>query len=153
MHGIEKVTVVEDVTLVTLQNAPANIKFVANIFESLTEAEINVDMISQTPPRGELASISFTMQDDDMPRLLKISNDLRKKETETKLNISSGNCKISVCGEFMREHFGIASKVFRAAASVGTDIRIITTSETVISMLIEKSTVDATVEAIKKAFN
>ena len=52
----------------------------------------------------------------------------------------------------MKGHPGVAAKVFAAAASVGCDIRMITTSETDISLLVVKPDVDATVNAIKKAF-
>lgn len=152
MNTLENLLVTEDVTLVTFENAPADIHFISKIFRIISAAEINVDMISQTPPRGNVASVSFTVQDNDFSRLLQVSNKFRRDDPELKISVSNGNCKISVCGEFMRDEFGVAAKVFDAAASVGTDIRIITTSETVISMLVEKSSVEATVEAIQKAF-
>lgn len=152
MNALENLLVTEDVTLITFENAPANINFISKIFRAISEAQINVDMISQTPPRGDVASVSFTVQDDDFSRLLQVANTFRQTDPELKISVSNGNCKISVCGEFMRNEFGVAAKVFDAAASVGTDIRIITTSETVISMLVENSGVRAAVEAIKKAF-
>lgn len=152
MNKLKGVFVTEDVTLITFENAPANINFISGIFRAIADAEINVDMISQTPPRGDEASISCTVQDEDFYKLLETSNKFRKANPELKISVSNGNCKISVCGEFMRDQFGVAATVFDAAASVGTDIRIITTSETAIGMLVEKSSVDATVKAIEKAF-
>ena len=152
MNKLKGVFVTEDVTLITFENAPANINFISGIFRAIADAEINVDMISQTPPRGDGASISCTVQDEDFYKLLETSNKFRKANPELKISVSNGNCKISVCGEFMRDQFGVAATVFDVAASVGTDIRIITTSETVIGMLVEKSSVDATVKAIEKAF-
>lgn len=153
MNALEDLIVVEDVTLITFENAPADIHFIAKVFRAICAAQINVDMISQTPPRGDEASISFTIQDEDFSKLLQASNQFRQHDPNLKISVSNGNCKISVCGEFMRNEFGVAAKVFDAAACVGTDIRIITTSETVISMLVEKSSIEATVEAIKKAFS
>lgn len=152
MNALENLSVTEDVTLITFENAPADINFISKIFRVISDAQINVDMISQTPPRGNVASVSFTVQDDDFSRLLQVANTFRQTDPGLKISVSNGNCKISVCGEFMRDEFGVAAKVFDAAASVGTDIRIITTSETVISMLVENSGVEAAVEAIKKAF-
>lgn len=152
MNALENLSVTEDVTLITFENAPADINFISKIFRVISGAQINVDMISQTPPRGNVASVSFTVQDDDFSRLLQVANTFRQTDPGLKISVSNGNCKISVCGEFMRDEFGVAAKVFDAAASVGIDIRIITTSETVISMLVENSGVEAAVEAIKKAF-
>ena len=66
--------------------------------------------------------------------------------------VSSSNVKISVYGEAMRIESGVAAKVFQAAASVGADIRLITTSEADISLLITKADYQQIVDAIEKIF-
>jgi aspartate kinase len=52
----------------------------------------------------------------------------------------------------MRGKPGVAAKVFRASASANSDIRMITTSETDISLLVVKVDVENTLTSIKKAF-
>ena len=95
---------------------------------------------------------SFTVGDDDFGKILEIVTELRHLNPELKINVSSGNCKISLFGESMRGKPGVAAKVFAAAASVNSDIRMITTSETDISILVVKVDVENAVSAINKVF-
>lgn len=152
MNTIEILTVNEDVTLISLSDSPADIKLISKIFEMISQAGIDVDMISQTPPNGAHSSLSFTVGDDDFGRILEIAAALRQLNPELKLNVSSGNCKISLFGESMRGKPGVAAKVFAAASSANTDIRMITTSETDISLLVVKADLENTVAAIKNVF-
>lgn len=66
--------------------------------------------------------------------------------------MSSGNCKISIFGEEMRGTPGVAAKVFSAVSKVKADIRMITTSEVDISLLVVKADADMTVDAIREIF-
>ena len=115
------VTTTDGITLITMPNVPADIDFVAKIFENIASLGINVDMISLTPPQGANIDLSFT----------------------------SGNCQISVCDEAMETTPGMAAKVFRAAAKASADIRIITTSEVQITLLVTQADFDAVYEEIK----
>ena len=84
--------------------------------------------------------------------MLGISAKLRELNPELKLNVSSGNCKISIFGEEMRGTPGVAAKVFSAVSKVKADIRMITTSEVDISLLVVKADADMTVVAIREIF-
>ena len=152
MKFIDSINVKEDVTLISLSDSPADINLIADIFDNIAKAGIDVDMISQFPPNGTHSGLSFTVNDDDFGGILEIASKLRGAKPEIKISVSSGNCKISIFGANMNGQPGVASKVFAAAASVGCDIRMITTSETDISLLVVKPDVDATVNAIKHVF-
>lgn len=149
---IDSILLTEDVTLVVLTGAPSDIGFVADVFEALSRAEINVDMISQSPPSGLSASLAFTISGADLTAALREIASLREVHPGIGVGISSDNCKISVSGEALRSMPGIAAKTFRAAASVGTDIRLITTSEIDISMLVTKAAQHMALEAIEAVF-
>lgn len=152
MKNIQSVTVVEDVTLISLNGSPADMDIISKVFETISEAGIDVDMISQTPPHSNRPHLSFTVNGEDLGKIFEISARIRELNPDLKLSISNGNCKISVFGEQMRNCPGIAAKVFKAAASVKTDITMITTSEVDISLLIPKKDLDSTVYAITKVF-
>lgn len=152
MKTIEKLNVIEDVTLISLNDSPADIGLISKIFDMISKAGIDVDMISQTPPNGSHSSLSFTVGDEDFGKILEIVAELRCLNPELKINVSSGNCKISLFGESMRGKPGVAAKVFAAAASVNSDIRMITTSETDISILVVKVDVENAVRAITRVF-
>lgn len=152
MNTIKSITVVEDVTLISLQESPADINLISEIFNMIAENGIDVDMISQTPAHRNIPDLSFTISDDDLGKILDISAKLRELNPDLKLSIRSGNCKISVFGEAMRGCPGVAVKVFNAVADAKADIAMITTSEVDISILVAKSDFENTLEKITKAF-
>ena len=141
------VTTTDGITLITMPNVPADIDFVAKIFENIASLGINVDM---TPPQGANIDLSFTISDDDLGKLLAYNAERRSKgESSIQPVVSSGNCQISVCDEAMETTPGMAAKVFRAAAKASADIRIITTSEVQITLLVTQADFDAVYEEIK----
>ncbi len=139
------ITVCDDVTLIILQNVPANMTFVTQVFEKIASMEIDVDMISLTPPQSSLTSLSFTVSDDDLVKILSYTSTLKD-------DVSSGNCKISVSDAAMENCPGVAAKIFAQAAQAGADVRLITTSESQVSLLVTKSDFDAAFSAIQSAF-
>lgn len=153
MNTVQNISVLEDVTLISLQDSPADINLISKIFKMISEAGIDVDMISQTPPHGKFSSLSFTVNDEDFGKILEINAKLRELNPDLKLNVSSGNCKISVSGDAMRGNPGVAAKVFTAVSEAHVDIRMITTSEIDISLLMAKPDAEAAVKAIENAFS
>lgn len=145
------VSITENVTLVSLNDSPADIKIISRIFKLLSEAGVDVDMISQIPPHANVPYLSFTVNDDDLTKVFEVAAKLREETPELKLGISSGNSKISVFGEDMRSCPGVAAKVFTAVAKTNEDVRMITTSEVDISLLVYSHGSNAVVSAIKKA--
>lgn len=148
MIGIERITVTESVALITLHKSPADIKFIAYVFDLISENEINVDMISQTAPLGGEKSISFTINNDDLSKILGLTAKIRTDYPNVKLIVSDGNAKISLYGENMREMHGIAANAFNLIAKVNADVRLITTSEVDISILIAQSDLQMVIEAL-----
>ena len=146
-----KISVIEDVTLISLHDSPANIEVIAAVFGKIAEAGIDVDMISQTPPNGQHSDLSFTVDGNDFGGILRIAAELREINPDLKISVSSGNCKISVMDDAMNGKPGYAAKVFAAAAAARSDIRMVTTSECDISLLVVKADLDSTVQAIQAA--
>lgn len=152
MKLVDNIYVTEDVTLFSLCDAPADISHMADVFKMIADAGIDVDMISQFPLSGASSGFSFTVSDNDFVSVLSIASELRNRSPKTKISVSSGNCKITVSGEEMRGTPGVSAAVFKAVASVDADVRMITTSEIEIAMLVVKSDVDEVIAAIEKEF-
>ena len=139
-----------DITLVSLLNCPSDFTFCRDVFTRIAQLGVVVDMISLAPNHGSAMAISFTIQDDDLPQVLTFLAKL--KETRSiKAIISSGNCKINVYDEKMKDTPGMAAKVFTAAAAAGAGIRIITTSDVGISILVAYADFDRTLAAVEEA--
>ncbi len=152
MKIIENITLTEDVTLISLQDSPADIKTISNVFGMISNANIDVDMISQTPPTGVTTNLSFTVNSNDFSKVLVIAKEIREIDANIKINISSGNCKVSVTGDGMRGKPGVVSKIFSALSQIDVDIIMITTSEVDVSFLVGKSDSELAVQAIKNMF-
>ena len=130
-------TVYEDVTLITLQNIPADIRFIADVFEQIGSMGVDVDMISLSPVQSSRTSLSFTINDDDLVNILSYTSKL--DDGSVRSIVSNGNCKISINDESMVNSPGFAAKVFALVADAKAEIRLITTSESQISVLVTKA--------------
>lgn len=146
-----KITTENDITLVTLQNCPPELNFVADVFKKIGQLGVDVDMISLAPSQGSNTSVSFTIADTDLDKILSFTSELRDTVC-VKAIVSSGNCKISVYDSSMVNAPGLAAQVFAAAASAGSDIRIITTSEVDISLLVTSADALEIMKALQEKF-
>ncbi len=147
-----QITAENDITLITLQNCPSELDFVGKVFQKISQLGVDVDMISLAPTQGTSTSISFTIFDNDLDKILGFTSELHEK-TNVKAVVSSGNCKISVYDPNMKNAPGVAAQVFLAASAASSDIRIITTSEVDISLLVTAADFTETMKAVKGRFD
>jgi aspartate kinase len=148
--GVTHSTSEARVTLLGLRNEPG---VAAGIFETLTEANVNVDMIDQNVPgaAGGKAEISFTVPHDDLrvaTRALTPMTDSVFERMDTQPEMG----KVSIVGAGMRTHPGVAAKVFRVLADEGINIDMISTSPVRISCVIDREQVERAVRALHDAF-
>ena len=145
-----KITKTDNVCLITLCGAPAALTFVAEVFDLLARAGINVDIISQTPPTGHMSDLAFTVSDNDLTAVLNVVSGLREKHPALNSTVSSGNSKITISDETMRTSVGVASRVFQKLSAALPQVTLITTSEVDISLLISAGEADAALELLSK---
>ena len=145
------ITTASDITLITLQNCPSELKFTAEIFQRIAGLGVDVDMISLAPVQGAYTSISFTIADNDLDKILSFTAELREKGKISAV-VSSGNCKISAYDAGMKNLPGVAAGVSGAASSVDTHVRLITTSGSDISLLVTAADFQETLGALKARF-
>lgn len=146
-----QVTVSNDITLVTLHNAPADMDFIATVFEEIAKLNIDIDMISLSPVQGSTTSVSFTIKDDDLMALLSYTSKLKSKNI--KPVISSGNSIISLMDDEMEENPGVAAKIFRAISNSNVDIRIVSTSQIQVSVLVTDAVFEQAYSALSDCLN
>lgn len=146
-------TFTEGITLVVLDEAPADLCFVASAFEALSVGKINIDMISQSPPKGSSSGLAFTLSDSDLGAALETIAKLREIFPKIKISVSSGNTKLLISGDDMKNNYGIAAEVFNAVAATHADVRMITTSEIDISLLITNPDVELIKSKLSMALN
>jgi len=120
------------------------------IFTALADANINVDMIVQTIGSDSKTNLDFTIPTTDFEKAKQV---MAKFEPETqKIDYKEDICKVSIVGVGMKSHTGVASKAFTALAKEGINIRIISTSEIKISMIIEEKYAELAVRSLHDTY-
>ncbi len=150
---ITKITSSREVTLITLESAPSQVGFLSDVFGEVARQQINVDMISQSAPTGNTVSVSFTVSDEDMPKVLKIVKGLSAAYPEVRSMVSSSNVKINLFGENLPAYCGVAAEAFSALKKQEIDILMITTSDVDISLLIPEAFCENALSALHEQFS
>ena len=122
------------------------------VFSLMAKHNVNVDIILQSVGRDNKKSISFTIREDDAERVGQILRDAKEMLGYEDVSINTKVAKVSIVGAGMASATGVASRMFEALASVGINIRMISTSEIKISVLINKEDSEKAVKAIHEEF-
>ncbi|WP_050525875.1 aspartate kinase [Pseudorhodobacter aquimaris] len=144
------------VTLVTVEDSPG---IAAAIFGPLSEAGVNVDMIvqniSEKAGDGSVTDMTFSCPINQVARARKAMEDAKAAGTirYEDLSIDSDVAKVSVVGIGMRSHAGVAAIMFKALAKENVNIKVISTSEIKISVLIDRKYMELAVQALHDAFD
>ncbi len=124
----------------------------ANLFRPLTDNDIQVDMIVQTPSHEGLVDLGFTVSREDYERALELIEQQAVEHEAAKVVGNKRVAKITVVGMGIRSHPGTAGKVFETLASEGINVRIISTSEIKISVLVDEKYLELGVRSLHEAF-
>ncbi|MCR9179782.1 MAG: aspartate kinase [Erythrobacteraceae bacterium] len=138
---------------IILTRVPDRPGAVANIFEPLAKASINVDMIIQNVGRdkGE-TDVTFTVPQADLARAQALLEDRRDAIGFNRIITDSKIAKISVVGVGMKSHAGVASTMFRSLSDRGINIQAISTSEIKVSVMIDEDETELAVRVLHTAY-
>lgn len=145
------ITVTENVSAITFNNVPLYKTIMEDTLTAVAEAGINIDMISMTAPTSERFGFGFTLDDDDMPKLLTVVKRLKEKHDITPM-INSSNRKIVIKTGEMEAQAGFAAKVFNLLNKIDAMILLITTGVDEISVLIRESDGEAAEAGLRELF-
>jgi aspartate kinase len=132
------------ITVIGVEDRPG---VAANIFEPLSKAQINVDMVIQNiSPDQKTTDITFTVKRNEVTKTKKILKDNSKIEYKEIID-KDKVAKISIVGAGMVSTPGVTYKMFRALSDEGINILAISTSEIKLSVIIDE---ENTLKAVKK---
>jgi aspartate kinase len=137
------------VTLLGVADSPG---VAASIFGPLSEAGINVDMIVQNISEEGLTDMTFSTSGDQVDLASSVLEKSRDAIGYRDLVTDRDVAKVSIVGIGMRSHTGVAQKMFSALAKEGVNIKVITTSEIKVSVLIDSKYLELAVRALHDAF-
>ena len=136
---------------ISLKGIPDKPGIAGNIFSLLSRANINVDMIVQNiTDDGKFASITFTVPLDDCKNAVKVLRNSKIKFK--KIFFDTKICKISIVGVGMKSNVGVAKVMFETLAKKNINIKVISTSEIKISVLIESHKKKVALNSLHRAY-
>jgi len=138
-------------TLISVADRPG---IAAAIFGPLSEAGVNVDMIVQNISEEGRTDMTFSCPVDQVARAEKsmLAAKERGEINFHDLVADQDVAKVSVVGIGMRSHAGVAAQMFKSLSDEGINIKIITTSEIKISVLIDRKYMELAVQALHDCF-
>lgn len=138
-------------TLLSVADRPG---IAAAIFNALSEGGVNVDMIVQNISEDGRTDMTWSCPVDQVKRAEKAMGDAKDADILRfqELVADTGVAKVSVVGIGMRSHTGVAAKMFEVLSNEGINIKVITTSEIKISVLIDRKYMELAVQALHDAF-
>lgn len=139
---------------VTVVGVPDRTGMAAQIFEAVTLAQINIDMIVQNVSATDtgLTDISFTLPKTDGTAAVEALQRIQGEVGFSSIQYDDQIGKLSLVGAGMRSNPGVSATFFKALANAGVNIEMISTSEIRISVITRDDLLDEAVRAVHTAF-
>ena len=149
---ISGVTLNRDEAQVMVLGVPDRPGIASGLLGPVADANIEVDMIVQNSSADGATDFTFTVHRNEFDRTLEILKALSEEMGARGVQGDKRIVKVSIVGVGMRSHAGIASQMFRALAAENINIRMISTSEIKISVVIDEKYAELAVRTLHAAF-
>jgi aspartate kinase len=137
---------------ITLSKVPDKPGIASDIFTPISDANIVVDMIIQNTRAGDLTDMTFTVSRNDYDQAMEIVKRVAADIGGEKVTGDTGIAKVSIVGVGMRNHAGVATRMFDILARHGINILMISTSEIKVSCVIEEKYTELAVRSLHEGF-
>jgi aspartate kinase len=141
-----------DEAKLTMLGVPDHPGVAYQILGPVGEANIEVDMIIQNVGADGTTDFTFTVHRNDLQRAQAVLEKVARELGAREVNGDDKIVKISLVGVGMRSHAGIASRMFEILANEGINIRMISTSEIKVSVVVDEKYLELGVRALHSGF-
>ncbi len=141
-----------DEAKLTIVGVPDQPGVASKILSPIGKANIEIDMIIQNVGVDGTTDFTFTVHRNDYDKALAVLEQTKQELGAREVSGDNKIVKISLVGVGMRSHAGIAGTMFEALASEGINIRMISTSEIKISVVVDEKYLELGVRALHTAF-
>jgi aspartate kinase len=122
------------------------------LLKPLSDANIEIDMIVVSAAKDGFTDLSFTVHRDDYVQAREIAEGALKGFPHARFVSNDRVAKLSVVGVGMRSHAGVATQLFETMARESINVRLVSTSEIKISILVDESFLERAVRALHTAY-
>jgi aspartate kinase len=141
-----------DEAQITVAGIPDRPGVASAIFGPIARANVEVDVIVQSIGQDGLTTLSFTIHRNDYAAAMDLLSGIAATLGARSVGGDEQIAKISLVGVGMRSHAGVAAAMFDALAAEGINIRMISTSEIKISVIVDEKYVELAVRTLHEAF-
>ena len=149
---VNSIELVEKQSVIGLSHIPDQPGIAADLFETLSEGGINVDLIIQSTHQGNSNDITFTIAEEDLKRTKLLCQKLIQR-LGGNLTIQEKMSKLSIRGAGIMGRPGIAAKFFETLSKSGINLRLIATSEVKVSCVINAESGNKGLRYVSEAFD
>lgn len=143
----------DDIARIAVIGVPDEPGIAFQVFNVLSKRKINVDIILQSIGRHGTKDISFTVPISQAETAMQGLQEEQEFLSAERIEMDDTSTKVSIVGAGMQSNPGVASKMFEALFEAGINIKMISTSEIKISVLIDREKGKQAVTAIHDAFD
>jgi aspartate kinase len=141
-----------DEAAIAVSQVPHEAGVAHGLLAPLAEASIEIDMIVVNAPQGGRVDLAFTVHRDDYGKALELARKAAAKYAGAAVSGDDRVAKLAVVGSGMRSHAGVAAKLFGTLGREGINVRLVSTSEIKISVLVAESELERAVRALHDAY-
>lgn len=141
-----------EVARVAVIGVPLGRHGLATVFGRLASDGVNVDVIVQSVVEQDVVDVSFTVQEEDAERTVRIVRELQSELSYRDVVCETGLAKVSIVGAGMISNPGVAAQMFEVMAGANIPIAMVTTSEIKVSCIVSALQLETAVKVLHRAF-
>ncbi len=141
-----------DEAAIAVTQVPHQPGVAAALLKPVADSAIELDMIVVNAPRGQTVDFSFTVHRDDFAKALALTRQAAAKYPGAAVEGDDRVAKLAVVGSGMRSHAGVASRLFETLGGENINVRLVSTSEIKISVLVAEQDLERAVRALHAAY-
>lgn len=141
----------DQMTKITLNGMKNSLTCLPNVFKTLADKHINVDMIIQNFSNDK-TNLSFSIKSKDLKETIEVLEKNKKLFPFDHIESESGLAKVSIVGSGMVSNPGVAAEMFAILADEEIKVKMISTSEIKISTIIDEKQMVQAIKALHIAF-
>lgn len=142
-----------DIIRLTVGYETYNPSILAELFSTLAQNEINVDIIVQTVIDGVKPTVSFSIVKEIFPKALKVLEDNKEALGFSFADFEVGLAKVSIVGSGMISNPGVAAQMFNRLRNENIPVKMVSTSEIKVSVVVPQDDMIHAANALHDEFN
>ncbi|WP_349408300.1 aspartate kinase [Pseudalkalibacillus sp. SCS-8] len=142
----------DNVTKVTVHGLPDEMTTLSALFTTLSNSQINVDIIIQNTNGNETTDISFSVDSEILTYTLEVLSQYQDQLKFDHISYEENLAKVSIVGSGMISNPGVAAKMFDVLAENQIKVKMVSTSEIKVSTIVESITMISAIECLHEAF-